>query len=84
MKLELSSEGRYALRTLVYLARDADRGALIVAGRIADEVVLPRCLLARVMAKLARRPGGEQRGEGRDSRLARAPEDRGNSVEVSR
>ena len=27
MKLELSSEGRYALRALVYLARDAERAS---------------------------------------------------------
>ncbi len=36
MKLELSSEGRYALRALVYLARDAPRVALLTADRIFD------------------------------------------------
>ena len=54
MKLELSSEGRYALRALVYLARDAGRGDLVTADRISAEASVPRRLLARVMAKLAR------------------------------
>ena len=54
MKLELSSEGRYALRALVYLARDAGRGDLVTADRISAEAAVPRRLLARVMAKLAR------------------------------
>jgi hypothetical protein len=54
MKLELSSEGRYALRALVYLARDAGSGELVTADRISTEAVVPRRLLARVMAKLAR------------------------------
>ena len=54
MKLELSSEGRYALRALVYLARDAERGELVTADRISAEAAVPRRLLARVMAKLAR------------------------------
>jgi hypothetical protein len=36
MKLELSSEGRYALRALVYLARDAGSVALLTADRIFD------------------------------------------------
>jgi DNA-binding IscR family transcriptional regulator len=54
MKLELSSEGRYALRALIYLARDAEPGNLVTADRISAEAAVPRCLLARVMAKLAR------------------------------
>jgi hypothetical protein len=34
MKLDLSSEGRYALRALVYLAREAGWGELVTADRI--------------------------------------------------
>jgi Rrf2 family protein len=75
MKLELSSEGRYALRALVYLARDADREELVTADRISVEAVVPRRLLSRVMAKLARRSDRDHRGEGGGSRLARPPED---------
>jgi Rrf2 family protein len=76
MKLELSSEGRYALRALVYLARDADREELVTADRISAEAVVPRRLLARVMAKLARAGLIETtEGRGGGSRLARAPED---------
>jgi Rrf2 family protein len=76
MKLELSSEGRYALRALVYLARDADRSELVTADRISAEAVVPRRLLARVMAKLVRAGLVESsEGRGGGSRLARAPED---------
>jgi DNA-binding IscR family transcriptional regulator len=64
MKLELSSEGRYALRALVYLARDAGSGELVTADRISTEAVVPRSLLARVMAKLAR-AGLVETSEGR-------------------
>ena len=64
MKLELSSEGRYALRALVYLARDAERGELVTADRISAEAAVPRRLLARVMAKLAR-AGLVESSEGR-------------------
>src|SRR3712207_844174 len=64
MKLELSSEGRYALRALVYLARDAGSGELVTADRISTEAVVPRRLLARVMAKLAR-AGLVETSEGR-------------------
>ena len=76
MKLELSSEGRYALRTLVYLARYAGSGELVTADRISYEAVVPRRLLARVMAKLAR-AGLVETSEGRrgGSRLARPPEE---------
>jgi Rrf2 family protein len=76
MKLELSSEGRYALRALVYLAREAERGELVTADRISAEAAVPRRLLARVMAKLSR-AGLVQSSEGRGggSRLARPPED---------
>jgi len=54
MKLELSSEGRYAPRGLVYLARDAGSGELLTTDRIFDGAVVSRRLLARVMAKLSR------------------------------
>jgi Rrf2 family protein len=76
MKLELSSEGRYALRALVYLARDAERGELVTADRISAEAAVPRRLLARVMAKLARAGLVESsEGRGGGSRLARTPEE---------
>jgi Rrf2 family protein len=76
MKLELSSEGRYALRALLYLAREADRGELVTADRISAEAVVPRHLLARVMAKLVRAGLVESsEGRGGGSRLARPPED---------
>ncbi len=76
MKLELSSEGRYGLRALVYLARDAEREEPVTADRISAEAAVPRRLLARVMAKLVR-AGLIETTEGRrgGSRLARAPED---------
>jgi Rrf2 family protein len=76
MKLELSSEGRYALRTLVYLARYAGSGELLTANRISYEAVVPRRLLARVMAKLARAGLVEtSAGRGGGSRLARPPKE---------
>jgi Rrf2 family protein len=76
MKLELSSEGRYALRALVYLAREADRGELVTADRISAEASVPRRLLARVMATLARAGLVEtSQGRGGGSRLARPPEE---------
>jgi hypothetical protein len=72
MKLELSSEGRYALRTLVYLARYAGSGELVTADRISFEAVVPRRLLARVMAKLAR-AGLVETSEGRGGRFPPRP-----------
>src|SRR5215203_1371195 len=76
MKLELSSEGRYALRVLVYLARDAGSGELVTADGISEEAMVPRRLLARVMAKLARAGLVEtSEGRGGGSRLARPPEE---------
>ena len=76
MKLELSSEGRYALRALVFLAREVDRGELVTADRISAEAAVPRRLLARVMAKLARAGLVESsEGRGGGSRLARPPEE---------
>ena len=75
MRLELSSEGRYALRALVYLAREVDRGELVTADRISAEAAVPRRLLARVMVKLARAGLVESsEGRGGGSRLARPPE----------
>ena len=69
MRLELSSEGRYALRALVYLARLGER---TTADRISSEAYIPRRLLARVLAKLSR-AGLVESGQGRGggSRLAR-------------
>jgi Rrf2 family protein len=76
MKLELSSEGRYALRALVHLAREAERGDLVTADRISAEAVVPRRLLARVMAKLSHAGLVEtSEGRGGGSRLARPPEE---------
>jgi Rrf2 family protein len=76
MKLELSSEGRYALGVLVYLALDAGSGELVTADGISEEAMVPRRLLARVMAKLARAGLVEtSEGRGGGSRLARPPEE---------
>lgn len=76
MKLELSSEGRYALRALVYLARDAERCDLVTADRISAEAAVPRRLLARVMAKLSHAGLVEtSEGRGGGSRLARSPQE---------
>lgn len=75
MKLELSSEGRYALRALVYLARVGDRGALVTADRISAEAIVPRRLLSRVMAKLAGAGlVATSEGRGGGSRLGRPPD----------
>ena len=69
MKLELSSEGRYALRTLVYLARVGER---VTADRISTEARIPRRLLARILAKLSHAGLVEtEKGRGGGSRLAR-------------
>jgi hypothetical protein len=48
VQLELSSEGRYALRALVYLAWADKR---VTADRISTEAHIPRRLLARILAK---------------------------------
>ena len=68
MRLELSSEGRYALRALLYLAWVGER---VTAQRISAEAHVPRRLLARILAKLshARLVESEQ-GRGGGSRLA--------------
>ncbi len=69
LQLELSSEGRYALRALVYLAR---LGEQATADRISAEARIPRRLLARILADLSR-SGLVESGQGRGggSRLAR-------------
>ncbi len=69
MQLELSSEGRYALRALVYLARADGK---VTADRISIEAHIPRRLLARILARLSH--AGlvkSEQGRGGGSRLAR-------------
>lgn len=73
MRLELSSEGRYGLRALVYLA---GIGEMATRDTISEEAKIPRRLLARVLATLSR--AGlvtSQEGRGGGSRLARALEE---------
>ena len=68
MRLELSNEGRYALRALIYLARLEERAT---RDKISAEAHVPRRLLARVLAKLSRAGLVEsQEGRGGGSRLA--------------
>lgn len=50
MRLELSSDGRYALRALVHLAR---AGTRLPASTVARDAGIPPRLLARIMARLA-------------------------------
>lgn len=50
LRLELSSEGRYALRALLYLAWVEER---VTADRISAEAHIPRRLLARILARLS-------------------------------
>jgi Rrf2 family protein len=69
VQLELSSEGRYALRALVYLARAGEK---VTADRISTEAHIPRRLLARILAKLSHAGLVEsEQGRGGGSRLAR-------------
>ena len=69
MQLELSSEGRYALRALVYLAWTGER---VTADRISTEAHIPRRLLARILAKLSHAGLVEsEQGRSGGSRLAR-------------
>lgn len=69
MRLELSSEGRYALRALLYLARLGERAT---ADRISEEAKVPRRLLARILAELSRAGLVQsEQGRGGGSRLAR-------------
>lgn len=71
MKLELSSEGRYALRALIFLAWAKEQ---VTADRISAEAGIPRRLLARIMADLSRaRLVESEQGRGGGSRLARPP-----------
>ena len=69
MRLELSSEGRYALRALLYLAWTGER---VPAHRISTEAHIPRRLLARILAILSRVGLVEsEQGRSGGSRLAR-------------
>lgn len=71
MRLELSSEGRYAMRALVYLARFGER---VNADTIAVEAEIPRRLLARILARLSHAGLVESHaGRGGGSALARPP-----------
>lgn len=73
MRLELSSEGRYALRALIYLAHQTEER--VTADRISADVGIPRRLLARVLARLSRAGLIESyEGRGGGSRLGRPPE----------
>ena len=68
MQLELSSEGRYTLRALLYLAWI---GELVTAEKISAEAHVPRRLLARILAKLSHAGLVEsEQGRGGGSRLA--------------
>jgi Rrf2 family protein len=68
VQLELSSEGRYALRALVYLAWAGER---VTADRISTEAHIPRRLLARILAKLSHAGLVEsEQGRSGGSRLA--------------
>ena len=70
MQLELSSEGRYALRALLYLAWI---GELVTAEKISAEAHVPRRLLARILAKLSHAGLVEsEQGRHGGSRLARS------------
>lgn len=72
MRLELSSEGRYALRAMVHLAQTGQANRDTISAK-AD---IPPRLLARVLAKLSRAGLVETReGRGGGSRLARPPEE---------
>ena len=67
MQLELSSEGRYALRALVYLAWADEK---LTADRISTEAHIPRHLLARILSKLSHAGLVEsEQGRGGGSRL---------------
>jgi Rrf2 family protein len=69
VQLELSSEGRYALRALIYLALVGEQAT---ADRVSAEAHIPRRLLARILAKLSRAGLVQsEQGRGGGSRLAR-------------
>jgi hypothetical protein len=59
MKLELSSEGRYALRALAYLARKAGRGELVTADRISARRNNAFYAMKEELEKKARELGGK-------------------------
>ncbi len=68
MRLELSSEGRYALRALLYLAWIGERAT---ADRISAEARVPRRQLARIQVKLSQAGLVEsEQGRSGGSRLA--------------
>ena len=69
LRLELSSEGRYALRALLYLAWTGER---VSAQRISTEAHIPRRLLARILATLSHEGLVEsEQGRNGGSKLAR-------------
>ena len=69
MQLELSSEGRYAVRALIYLALVGEQAT---ADRVSAEAHIPRRLLARILAKLSHAGLVQsEQGRGGGSRLAR-------------
>jgi Rrf2 family protein len=73
MRLELSSEGRYALRALVYLAEIGEQAS---ADRISAEANVPRRLLARILARLSHEGlVVSEQGRRGGSRLARPPQE---------
>jgi Rrf2 family protein len=73
LRLELSSEGRYALRALVYLAEIGEQAS---ADRISAEANVPRRLLARILARLSHAGLVEsEQGRRGGSRLARPPQE---------
>jgi Rrf2 family protein len=73
LRLELTSEGRYGLRALVYLA---GTGEMATADTISAGARVPRRVLARVLAKLSRAGLVASRGgRGGGSRLARPSEE---------
>lgn len=69
----MSSEGRYALRALVYLAWLGEQAS---ADRISAEANVPRRLLARILARLSHAGLVEsEQGRRGGSRLARSPQE---------
>jgi Rrf2 family protein len=73
LRLELSSEGRYALRALVYLAEIGEQAS---ADRISAEANVPRRLLARILARLSHAGLVEsEQGRRGGSRLAQPPQE---------
>jgi len=69
VQLELSSEGRYAVRALIYLALVGEQAT---ADRVSAEAHIPRRLLARILAKLSHAGLVQsEQGRGGGSRLAR-------------